>query len=270
MPLMPKQTRWSLGFGLLAVVSAAFGAWSNDRAQELEHRLQSRSDQRTRIRQVNPDDEAELRPLKAKYGPSRNSEHYEEWIVRDFFNDQRGGVFVDVGANHHQRFSNTYFLETSLGWSGVAIEPQSQFADGYAKFRPKTTFVPLFVSNVSNRRTTLFVTRNSLVASSSEDFTRAYGTVTPTSTTTTTLDDVLTRLGIEHVDFVSMDIELAEPDALAGFTIQRFAPRLVAVEAHPPIRQQILDYFTRHGYSLVGKYWRIDSENFWFTPRESR
>ena len=67
-----------------------------------------------------------------------------------------------------------------------------------------------------------------------------------------------------------MDIELAEPDALAGFTIQRFAPRLVAVEAHPPIRQQILDYFTRQGYSLVGKYWRIDSENFWFTPRESR
>ena len=63
-----------------------------------------------------------------------------------------------------------------------------------------------------------------------------------------------------------MDIELAEPQALAVFSIERFRPRLVAVEAHPPIRQQLLDYFTRHQYSLVGKYWRVDSENFWFAP----
>ena len=45
---------------------------------------------------------------------------------------------------------------------------------------------------------------------------------------------------------MSMDIELAEPQALAGFSIGRFNPSLVAVEAHPPVRQQILDYFARN------------------------
>lgn len=215
---------------------------------------------------VNPTDAAELEPLSKQYGPARNSEHVEEWIIRDFFQDERGGVFVDVGANHHQRFSNTYYLETALGWSGVALEPQTKFADGYATFRPKTTFVPLFVSDVSNQQATLYVSANDLVASSSQEFTGAFGAASPTPTTTTTLDDVLDRLGIARVDFMSMDIELAEPQALAGFSIGRFKPRLVAVEAHPPVRQQILDYFTRHGYSLVGKYWRVDSENFWFAP----
>lgn len=219
------------------------------------------------IASVNPTDEDELSVLRRTYGPNLNSEHAEEWIVRDFFNDARDGIFVDVGANHHQRFSNTYYLETSLGWSGIAIEPQTKFADGYKQFRPRTTFVPLFVSDVSNQQTTLYVTQNDLVASSSREFTEAFGSVTPTSATTTTLDDVLDRLHITRVDFLSMDIELAEPQALAGFSIERFRPRLVAVEAHPPIRQRILDYFTHHDYSLVGKYWRVDSENFWFAPR---
>ena len=153
-----------------------------------------------------------------------------------------------------------------LGWTGVALEPQTNFADGYAKHRPKTTFVPLFVSDASNREAILYVTENDLVASSSKAFTEAFGSVTPTTATTTTLDDVLDRLGVTRIDFLSMDIELAEPEALAGFSIQRFRPRLVAVEAHPPIRQQLLDYFTSHRYALVGKYWRLDSENFWFAP----
>ena len=37
-----------------------------------------------------------------------------------------------------------------------------------------------------------------------------------------TLTALLDREGIAHVDFVSMDIELAEPKALAGFDIERF------------------------------------------------
>ena len=222
-----------------------------------------------RVTYVDPTDGDELAKLVEAYGPTRNSQNAEEWIVRDFFRDQPAGVFVDVGANDHQRFSNTYYLETVLGWSGVAIEPQVKFADGYKRHRPKTTFVPLFVSDVSNQQATLYVTANDLVASSSREFTEAYGSVTPTTATTTTLDDVLDRLHLAKIDFLSMDIELAEPRALAGFSIERFRPRLVAVEAHPPIRQQLLDYFTAHGYSLVGKYWRIDSENFWFAPRGS-
>ena len=40
-----------------------------------------------------------------------------------------------------------------------------------------------------------------------------------------------------------MDIELAEPAALAGLDIRRFRPGLVVVEAHPQVRQKILDYF---------------------------
>ena len=217
--------------------------------------------------------EVELQALAGRYGPSRNSRYGEEWIVRDYFQDKRDGVFVDVGANHHQRDSNTYYLETGLGWSGLAIEPQDRFAAGYAQFRPRTTFVPLFVSDVSNSRAVIFIPRNNdLIASSNKEFVEREGgsDVVPHEANTTTLDDVLARTKIERIDFLSMDIELHEPAALKGFTIERFAPRLVCIEAHPQVRQEILEFFAAHDYVVVGKYLRADGENLWFEPAARR
>lgn len=214
-------------------------------------------------------DNQELAILQTKYGPAKNSEHGEEWIIRDFFKDERNGVFLDVGANHYQRSSNTYYLETTLGWSGIAVEPQVKFAADYSRYRPKTRFMPFFVSDVSDRETLLHVpTGNDLVASGSADFAKALaGEVDTLVTKTVTLDDLLDRTGVTKVDFLSMDIELGEPAALAGFSLEKYRPRLACIEAHLEVRQQVLNYFAQRGYVVVGKYWRADAQNFWFTPR---
>ena len=210
----------------------------------------------------------EVNPLLARYGPSRNSENFEEWIVRDFFQDKRDGVFLDVGANHYKVASNTYYLETTLGWSGVAVDAQADFAADYQAHRPRTRFVAMFASDVAGESVQLFVPdANKLVASASREFTERRGFPgSATSVPTTTLNVVLDQAGIARVDFLSMDIELSEPKALAGFDIDRFKPALVCIEAHPEVRQQILDYFAAHDYVLVGKYLRVDPKNIYFTP----
>ena len=83
---------------------------------------------------------------------------------------------------------------------------------------------------------------------------------------TITLNDLLDSEGVKKIDFLSIDIELWEPKALAGFDVERFRPELVCIEAHPQVRQQILDYFARHHYTVVGKYLRADVNNLYFTP----
>ena len=80
------------------------------------------------------------------------------------------------------------------------------------------------------------------------------------------LTDLLTRAGVSHIDLLSVDVELAEPKVLAGFDIDRFKPALVCIEAHPQVRQRILDYFAAHGYVAVGRYLRADLQNLYFTP----
>ena len=208
---------------------------------------------------------AELVPLQK--GGSRSSMGVEEWIVRDYFQDKRNGVFLDVGANHYQDRNNTYFLETGLGWSGIAVDALEEFAADYKLHRPRTRYVAMFASDVADSKVQFFVPDNNLIASGSKEFTSRYGASgQPREVPTTTLTSVLDQAGISNIDYLSMDIELAEPKALAGFDIDRYKPNLVCIEAHPEVRQQILEYFARHEYVLVGKYLRVDPHNLHFEP----
>ncbi len=210
----------------------------------------------------------ELEPIYSQYGPNRYSRNVEEWLIRDYFQDRRSGVFLDIGANHYRDESNTYYLERELDWSGVAIDALEEFAADYGSHRPRTRFFALFVSDVAGSTARLYVPEeNTLVASASLEFTKREGTPgVAKEIPTTTLNAVLEQLGLTRIDFLSMDIELSEPKALAGFDIDRYQPALVCIEAHPDVRQQILDYFARHRYTVVGKYLRADPRNLYFKP----
>ncbi len=210
----------------------------------------------------------ESQALKDKYGPDKNSYSEEEWCIRDFFGDRKDGFFVDVGANDYKVTSNTYYLDTVLNWKGIAVEPQRQFEADYVKYRPRTKFLSFFVSDVSNQQAKMYVLeKNTLIASGNRGFTEQVGEkAREIEVPTITLTDLLDSEGVKKIDFLSMDIELWEPKALAGFDVERFRPELVCIEAHPEVRQQILDYFARHHYTVVGKYLRGDVNNLYFTP----
>jgi FkbM family methyltransferase len=243
---------WTLLLAGSFVVAVTFPLWVAKFAAE-SHPVQSA---------------AELEYFRERYGPDRFTEREEEWLIRDYFQDRRGGVFVDVGANHYQQTSKTYYLESRLGWSGIAIEPQTEFQADYATHRPRTKFFPFFVSDTSNDTARLYVIkRASTVASSDEAFVKQFGQPDDVrDVPTITLNDLLAAEGVTKIDFLSMDIELHEPQALKGFDIQRFKPALVAIEGLLPVRQQILDYFARNGYVLLGKYMWVDRENMYFAP----
>ena len=83
----------------------------------------------------------------------------------------------------------------------------------------------------------------------------------------TIMNDLLARQGLEHVDFVSMDIELAEPKALAGFDIDRFRPAFLSKGTD--VRQAVLDYFMQHHYAVVASHPEGHTEPLLRTHRRS-
>jgi FkbM family methyltransferase len=202
-------------------------------------------------------------------GQKLYSQHDEELIIRHFFDDERGGVFLDVGCWDWKEGSTTLYLEERLGWSGLAVDAQPQVRQGYEEHRPRTKFFNYIVTDRSDALGELYVADqiSSINADHVQQFPGAqWYQSEPLRVPTITLDDLLERQGISRIDLLSMDIEGAEPKALAGFTIKKYRPRLVAIESSPPVRDAIMKYFSGNGYELIAAYLPYDAVNWYFRP----
>jgi FkbM family methyltransferase len=192
------------------------------------------------------------------------SQGYEELIIRDFFGDKKGGVFVDVGCYLPRELSTTYYLEDQQQWTGIGIDAQRQFAAAWKKERPRSTFVATAISDKDGETLTLFIagTTASLEKWAMEIFTKDLQEV---QVKTITLDTLLDMHVIDKVDFLSIDIDGAEMSALNGFDIQRYKPDLCGIEAVRP--EPVKAYFEANGYELIEKYLKVDKVNLYFRPK---
>lgn len=205
--------------------------------------------------------------LAQKYGPKLYSQHNEELVIRDFFNDRRGGVFVDIGASHYRTNSTTYYLEKHLDWSGIAVDAICDYGKDYQIHRKRTRFYCFFVSDRSDQEADFYINLdNKRVSTGDSKLAERQGQYDRVKVPSVTLNDLLSRLGITRFDFLSMDIEFGEPAALAGFDIDRYRPSLVCIEAHRKVRQAILEYFKAHRFLRLAQYDIADRTNYYFAP----
>ena len=205
-------------------------------------------------------------------GTKRYSQHDEELIIRDFFQDKRDGFFLDVGAADPVQNSTTYYLEKHLGWHGIAVDALPQYGPRWARLRPRSTFVSYAVTDHSGDTMTFYQHAWSEVSSISKEYAARFGgeeKLTPIDVQTITLNDVLDSHGIKKIDHLTMDIEGAELLALAGFDIQRFKPDLVCIEAYSQGKvgaKAIRNFFEGNGYGIVKEYRPNTLANWYFAP----
>lgn len=198
----------------------------------------------------------------------------EEIYIRHFFDDERDGFYVDVGAWEWEKNSTTAYLEKHLGWSGIAIDAHPGLAPGWKEHRPKAKFFSYIVTDHAGTKEPFYLTYG--VSSTDPEHIQNFPDLKDhkqkkVEIETITLTDLLDREGVEKIDFLSMDIEGGEPKALAGFDIDRFKPRLVCIEAGPKgsdRQAKIAKYFEEHGYRRIKKYERKIDPNWYLTPIE--
>lgn len=186
-------------------------------------------------------------------------------LVRQFFATQPTGRFVEVGANHPVRSSQTWHLEQA-GWTGVLVEPIPRLCDELRRHRPHSTVVGTACGTPQNRGETDFFVHADPARSSLEPdrLVQSVSTVERIRVPVRTLDDILDNLDLSQVDFVSIDVEGLQLDVLRGFTAERFQPRLLLVEDHLT-NLQTHRYLTARGYRLVKRTVR----NNWYVPADA-
>ena len=205
--------------------------------------------------------------LVERYGRPKYSQYFEETIARDFFNDERGGVFLDVGAGDALFNSTTAYLEKELGWTGIAIDAEPKHLESFLRERRGSRFFAYFVGDKDGAHVPFYVNDVEWrLSSGSKPFADDMGKNHAVEVPTITLNTLLQREKIGRIDFLSMDIEQGEPVALAGFDIRKYRPRLVCIEMQNATRDRIHEYMARNGWIEIEKYRQWDSVNRYYTP----
>jgi len=154
--------------------------------------------------------------------------------VAEIFGDFVGHA-CDVGANDGTQLSNSLHFEEK-GWTVLCVEPNPLLAEEGRKTRKLWREVACANKDSEEREFELRSKGNKWASSTSfksetkpgsegYDFDRAV------MVKVRTLDRLLEEAGFPKLDFLTVDVEGWEKEVMAGFTVERWKPRVICLEA---------------------------------------
>lgn len=185
----------------------------------------------------------------------------DKYFIENVSNYKRDGVFLDVGAHDGVTESNTYTLEKFLGWTGICIEANPLLIPACITNRPNSKVIN---ATVWDKVTTLeieqpeedtynsMLTRIANIPHNEHYFEEEFKKSNKSLVRTSTLGNLLGDSSI-HFDYVSIDIEGAELQALKGVNWKYTTIDYMTVEwgNRPNYLNQLIHYLLSVGYRLV-------------------
>lgn len=159
----------------------------------------------------------------------------ENIILERIFVKQFKGLYVDVGAHHPVRFSNTLNLYQK-GWTGINIEPNQEVIKVFKKMRPKDINLNMAISTLKNscnyykfEEPALNTTDMKIVKIRRRQGQRCIEKI---SVPTQTLDQVLSKYCKKKsvIDILKIDVEGKELDVLKSNNWEKFIPKVIICE----------------------------------------
>ena len=173
------------------------------------------------------------------YGYARRSyaQEGEDVLLERIFGKRSKGFYIDVGAHHPVRFSNTY-LFYKRGWRGINIEPNPRLAELLKRYRPNDINLELGISERSGELTYWMFDEPALNSfdrelSEKRDQETEYSLIGTREVKVTRLDSVLEEnlLPNNAIDLMSIDTEGHDLSVLRSNDWERFRPKWLLVEA---------------------------------------
>jgi FkbM family methyltransferase len=192
------------------------------------------------------------------------SQEGEDLVLKRAFEGRPSGFYVDVGAHHPMRFSNTYIFYRS-GWRGINIDATPGSMEAFRRERPLDINIEVAISD---RPEVLryFTFHEGALNTFSEELARSrqvdsgYTLKGIVDVRAEPLADVLDRYlpPGQVIDFLTVDVEGWDLRALQSSNWDRFRPEIVVAEALRLELEEILTgelagYLRSKGYRLFAK-----------------
>lgn len=169
-------------------------------------------------------------------------ETLREGIRRGESNGNSLGFYVDVGAYHPNKYSNTRMLY-DLGWHGINIEANPDREIEFRKLRPRDIYIPAAVGTAKNYELTRFhiaalSTTKTLWAEEFQN--KGYDVRDTISVPGISLYEILAKVeDTKSVDLLLVDAEGSDLDILESMNFPNLEPRLIpkilVLETRPPV-----------------------------------
>lgn len=165
----------------------------------------------------------------------------------------KNGFYLDLASNHWKSLSSTYTLEKYFNWSGICIEPNTEYLQGILENRT----CQLVTNIVSNKNEIVtFRLRDSASGIVGDNFDnklkenpkekKSQGDVKAQAVTLISILDYLKAPAV--IDYFSLDIEGAEFIALQYFDFNKYRFNLMSVER---CIESLHDLLLKHGYRYL-------------------
>lgn len=171
------------------------------------------------------------------YAMKSYSQGGEDIILRSIFGEKKTvGFYVDVGAHHPKRFSNTYHFYKK-GWRGINIDAKPGCMELFRRIRPRDINLEFAISD--KRQTLIYYCSNepalngfSKTLSIERNKKEEYKIIDELKIETLTLAKVLDAYLPSNItiDFLSVDVEGLDFQVLTSNDWSKYKPNVVLVE----------------------------------------
>ena len=194
------------------------------------------------------------------------SQEGEDLILHRIFADKKDGFYVDVGAHHPKRYSNTY-LFYQKGWHGINIDAMPGSMAPFLRDRSRDINLEVAIACHSGEQRTFHVfdeqtlnTFDEALAISRIGGAYNHKIVCKLLVKTQRLEEVLASQGLKGktIDFLTVDVEGLDLEVLQSNDWQRFRPSYVLAECYGvPLmeltKDEVAAYLASNGYAPFAK-----------------
>ena len=187
------------------------------------------------------------------YSENTVDRYIREAIFPDF--DYRG-IMIEVGAGPVNFISNSqHFRET--GWRTICYDPNPVFVQQHIEAGSEC--YPIAISNFTGTSQFTIVDTGHWkpeyegisYSAINLRYPGEYLTQQEITVKVDTLNNELSRLNIDHIDILCVDVEGWELEVIEGFNIEKYQPRIIVLEnyTHDP---KYIDFMQNHKTRYIG------------------
>ncbi len=265
-----EQTRKTLADSRGQLRSAAAAA---QQSQEREHAANlQREELEGHLRQCKADlaqrDQAiealEALPKRAPCEKPAFAHWGEDMVAAHFLSEVEHGFYVDLGCYHPSLYSNTKLLH-DRGWSGINVDPNPFMMQEFARERPADINLGIAIGaeeGVADLVVFHDWASSNTISPDFADYIAKRHNITAEQVIRTPvrpLREVLREHARERrIDFLNIDIESIDIQALESNDWERYRPALLAIEDFDfefpaPQTSAIYRFLIDHGYQMVSR-----------------